>query len=80
MQDHTKAIKVREKENGKMKKFKCEEMMCNNCVSRIEKALGEAGISHKVELNSKTVTINEDQEVKKAVELLDDLGFGAEEL
>ena len=40
-----------------MKKFKCEEIMCGNCVSRIDKALTAAEIEHQVDLNSKTVTI-----------------------
>lgn len=59
-----------------MKKFKCEEMMCNHCVSRIDTALTEAKIEHSIDLDSKTVTIegSEDCE-KKAVEILDDLGF-----
>ena len=29
-----------------MKTYKCEEMMCNGCVSRIDKALTEAEIKH----------------------------------
>lgn len=64
-----------------MKKFKCEEMMCNGCVGRIEKALDEAGIGHKVELADKTVSLEGDESViQKAVELLDDLGFNAVEV
>lgn len=58
-----------------MKTYHCEEMMCNGCVGRIEKGLDQAGISHKVDLESKTVTINEDGSCQKAVEILDDLGF-----
>lgn len=61
-----------------MKKFRCEEMMCGNCVARIEKALEAAGIEHKVELGEKTVTV-EDCEAK-AVELLEDMGFSAVEI
>lgn len=64
-----------------MRKYKCEEMMCNGCVGRIEKALGEAGIGHRVELNDKTVSLDGDESViKRAVELLDDLGFSAVEV
>lgn len=56
-----------------MKKFKCEEMMCEHCVSRIDGALNEAGISHQVDLATKTVTIEEKE--SQAAEILDDLGF-----
>ena len=56
-----------------MKKFKCEEIMCGNCVSRIDKALTAAEIEHQVDLNSKTVTIEGCEHCeKKAVEILDD--------
>ena len=58
-----------------MKKFKCEEMMCGHCVSRIDTALTEANIKHQVDLDSKTVTIEEDGCVAEAAEILDDLGF-----
>ncbi len=58
--------------------YKVEEMSCNHCVSRIEKALTEAGIGHKVSLENKTVTIEDEQNNgEKAVEILDDLGFSA---
>ena len=64
-----------------MKKFKCEEMMCDHCVSRIHNALEEAGIGHEVDLTSKTVTVDGDEaRIKEAVELLDDLGFSAVEM
>ena len=64
-----------------MKKFKCEEIMCGNCVSRIDKALTAAEIEHQVDLNSKTVTIEGCEHCeKKAVEILDDLGFSAVEV
>ena len=62
-----------------MKTFKCEEMMCMHCVSRIDNGLKEANIGHSVDLDAKTVTINEDGEAAKAVEILDDLGFSAVE-
>lgn len=64
-----------------MKTFKCEEMMCNHCVSRIDTALSEAKIGHQVNLDQKTVSIEGDEAViKNAVELLDDLGFSAVEV
>ena len=63
-----------------MKNFKCEEIMCGGCVARIEKALTAAGIDYQVSLDSKTVTVKDDANVDKAVELLDDLGFSAVEI
>lgn len=64
-----------------MKKFKCEEMMCEMCVSRIDKALTAAEIGHEVDLASKTVTIDGCEHCEKsAVEILDDLGFSAVEV
>lgn len=59
-----------------MKTFKCEEMMCGHCVSRIDTALTEAKIDHSVNLDSKTVTVEGcDNCAAKAAEILDDLGF-----
>lgn len=59
-----------------MKVFKCEEMMCDHCVSRINKALDEAKIGHSVDLGTKTVTVEGgDEDAKNAAEILDDLGF-----
>lgn len=64
-----------------MKKFRCEEIMCNGCVSRIDKALTEADITHQVDLETKTVTIDGCEHCEKtAVEILDDLGFSAVEV
>lgn len=64
-----------------MKVFKCEEMMCDHCVSRITGALTEAGLDHKVSLADKTVTIEGCETCfAKAVEILDDLGFTAVEI
>lgn len=56
--------------------YQCEEMMCGHCVSRIDSALAEAGITHQVDLDTKTVTIDGEEDIcKKAEEILDDLGF-----
>lgn len=63
-----------------MKKFKCEEMMCDHCVSRISGALNEAAIAYQVDLDSKTVTVEADEKAAEAVEILDDLGFSAVEI
>ena len=56
-----------------------EGMRCEGCVARIEKALGEAGINHTVSLEAKTVTVEgDDIVVAKAMEEIEDLGFGVE--
>lgn len=58
--------------------FKCEEMMCDHCVSRITAALNKAKLDHKVNLDNKTVTLEGDESCAiKAAEILDDLGFTA---
>ncbi|WP_434694023.1 heavy-metal-associated domain-containing protein [Hungatella sp. SB206] len=62
-----------------MKTYRCDEMMCNGCVSRIKKRLDHEGIGHKVDLETKTVVIEEEKDYGKAVEILDDLGFTAVE-
>ncbi len=63
-----------------MKTYKCEEMMCNGCVARIDRALTAASIGHTVDLDTKTVAVEGGAECeKKAVEILDDLGFTAVE-
>lgn len=63
-----------------MKKFKCEEMMCEGCVSRIKKGLDGAEIKNTVDLTAKTVTVEGGAECEvMAVEILDDLGFTAVE-
>ena len=54
-------------------------MRCGGCVARIEKALTEAGITHTVSLEAKTVTVEgDDAVVAKAMEEIEDLGFGVE--
>lgn len=62
-----------------MKTYRCEEMMCNGCVSRINKGLDHEGIGHTVDLETKTVVVNDEKDYAKAVEILDDLGFSAVE-
>lgn len=56
--------------------IKAEEMHCEKCVERITKALTEAGLDFKVNLQEKTVSVNGcDSCVKTTLEILDDLGF-----
>jgi copper chaperone len=62
-----------------MTTLKVPEMHCNNCVSRITKALTAADLKFEVSLENKTVTIDGcDNCVAKAISELDDLGFSAE--
>lgn len=64
-----------------MKTFKCEEMMCSHCVSRIEVALSEAEIAHTIDLELKTVSIEGCEQCEtRATEILEDLGFSAVEI
>lgn len=61
--------------------LKAEDMHCEKCVARIEKALSEAGLDFKVSLADKTVTIDGCEKcVAKAKELMDDLGFDIVEI
>ena len=53
-----------------MKTFYCEEIACGGCAAR---ALDAAGIRHSVDLENKTVTVEETAGV--APEILFDLGF-----
>ena len=56
--------------------IKAEDMHCEKCVERISKAMTEAGLDFKVNLDRKEVTVDGcDQCVKTALEVLDDLGF-----
>ena len=61
-----------------MKTITVSDMMCGHCQSRIEKGLAEAGIAAEVLLDTKTVKV-EEKDVKKALEVLDNLGFDAKE-
>lgn len=57
--------------------LKVEDMSCNHCVERIHNVLEEAKIKHSIELETKTVTVENDTEVEKAIEEMDDIGFDA---
>ena len=62
-----------------MKTISVPDMMCENCVKRITNALTEAQLTFRVDLPSKTVTIDGCQNcVKTAVGELEDLGFTPE--
>lgn len=60
-------------------KIKVSDMHCENCVKRINNALGEAGISFTVNLENKTVTVDGCEHcLATAVTELEDLGFTPE--
>lgn len=64
-----------------MRVLKAEDMHCEKCVERITKSMTAAGLDFKVSLADKTVTIDGCGNcVAKAKEILDDLGFDAEEV
>jgi copper chaperone CopZ len=55
------------------------DMHCENCVNRITKALGNAGVIFTVSLKDKTVSVDgTEDKVQKAISELDDLGFSAD--
>lgn len=54
------------------------EMHCENCVKRINEAFGKEDLKYEVSLADKTVSVEGCEGcVKKAIEILDDLGFDA---
>ena len=53
--------------------FYCEEIACGGCAARIKSALDAAKIRHSVDVESRTVAV-EDQ-AGQAAEILSDLGF-----
>ncbi|MFV0255665.1 MAG: cation transporter [Erysipelotrichaceae bacterium] len=60
-----------------MKVMLVHEMSCQHCVDKIAKVLKENNIEANVDLSDKTVTIINDLDVHKTVELLDDIGYQA---
>lgn len=56
--------------------LKVENMHCPKCVERISRALEAANIECKVDLSSRTVTVD-DSLADKAIAELDDIGFDA---
>lgn len=52
------------------------DMHCERCVERINKALSETGINFEVDLKSQTVTVDGCEKcLKTALTELEDLGF-----
>ena len=57
-------------------KINVPDMHCENCVKRINNALGETGISFSVDLASKIVTVDGCEHcLSTAMTELEDLGF-----
>ena len=61
-----------------MKTLKITDMHCEKCVERISKALSAQDIEFTINLENKTVAVD-DNKVTTAIETLDDIGFSAEE-
>ena len=60
-------------------KISVPDMMCENCVKRIDNALKETGIKYEISLLEKTVTVDGCEYcLKTALTELEDLGFSAE--
>ena len=61
-----------------MATLKVADMHCEMCVKRITNTLNEAGLKFEVSLSDKTVKVDgSDEDVKKAITELDDIGFEA---
>lgn len=64
-----------------MATLKVEDMHCEKCVARITNTLNEAKLDFSVDLEKKTVKVRgNDEQVRKAVEELEDIGFDSEVL
>lgn len=62
-----------------MTTLKVPDMHCEKCVERITNAMNAAGISFRISLKDKTVSVEGNEStVEAAIAALDDLGFDAE--
>ncbi len=60
-------------------KISVPDMFCENCVKRIDSALGAAGIKYEISLSDKTVTVDGCEHcLKTAISEIYDLGFTPE--
>ncbi len=59
--------------------LKANDIQCGHCTGRIEKALKNENIKAEISLENKTVKI-ENEDKNKVLEILDDLGFPAQEI
>lgn len=60
-----------------MKTMLVSEMSCQHCVDKISKVLDENKIDATVDFDKKEVSISNDGDIHKTVELLADLGYTA---
>ncbi|MFZ7103997.1 MAG: cation transporter [Peptococcaceae bacterium] len=61
--------------------LKVNKMSCNHCKMSVEKALQEIGVKGEVNLDTKTVTVNFDDEkisLKKIIAEIEDRGYEVE--
>lgn len=64
------------------KKLLVDGMSCNHCKKAIEKALRDIGVHSKVDLNTKSVKVEFDQEkvsINKIIEEIKDQGYEVKE-
>lgn len=57
------------------KTYKVEKMNCGHCEAKITKALTEAGVESKVDLDNKLVTVNTDLSDAKVTKIVADAGY-----
>lgn len=62
------------------KKILVPDMHCEKCVSRISEALNKVKISADIDLQAKSVEIQNETDYKKAFDEIYDLGFSPEEV
>lgn len=64
-----------------MRVLSTKDLCCPDCAAKIDKALDDAGIDHKVDLEAKTVSVCDcDHCMETAMEILSDMGFEAERI
>lgn len=57
------------------KTYKVEKMNCGHCEAKISKALSEAGVESKIDLDNKTVTVNTDLSDAEVTKIVADAGY-----
>lgn len=59
--------------------IKVSKIGCEKCVQRISNELEENGIKANVDLVTKSVTISNESDLNKTKEILDNIGYSADE-
>ena len=62
------------------KTYKVEKMNCGHCEAKISKALTEAGVESKIDLENKTVTVDTDMSVADVTKVVADAGYEMSEI